>query len=340
MAGQIRIRWCAIIAALALLPAVASLSRAEETREIRLAQQFGIPFLPLTVMKERGLLEKAIAAEGLPEPKVSWAQFANGTVMNESLISGNLDIASGGIGPMITIWAKTRGSLQARGVASLGSLPLILNTTNPAVKTIADFTEQDKIAVPAVKVSIQAVTLQMEAERIWGPGQHQRLDHLTVSMTHPDATIALLGGRSEITAHFANAPFQYQQLTDPHVHRVLNSYEVTGGPHTSYVVWALGRFREANPRSYKAFLAALEEAMRFIREKPREAAEIYIAFEKSPLDADFVTKIITDPDNVFTVTPQNSMKFALFMERTGSIKEKPDSWKDMFFPELHDRQGS
>ena len=331
-----RARVLAVLVAF-LVPAV---GRAEEAREIRIAQQYGIPFLPLTVMKERRLLEEAMGAAGLPEPKVSWAQFANGTVMNESLISGNLDIASGGIGPLITAWARTRSNLRISGVASLGSLPLILNTSNPAVKAIADFTDKDKIAVPAVKVSIQAVTLQMAAEQLWGVGQQGRLDPLTVSMTHPDATIALLGGRSEITAHFANAPFQYQQLTDPRIHTVLNSYAVTGGPHTSYVVWSTGKFHDANPRSYAAFLAALEVAMQFIRDQPRAAAEIYIAFEKSTLSVEFVEKIIIDPDNVFTTTPQNIMKFALFMERTGSIKEKPAAWQDLFFRELHDRAGS
>jgi len=331
-------RWIAALLVILLL--APGRAHAEEARTIRIAQQYGIPFLPLTVMKERGLLESAALEAGLPQPKVEWAQFANGTVMNESLISNNLDIASGGIGPLITAWAKTRGNLQIAGVASLGSLPLILNTSNPAVRTIGDFTDKDKIAVPAVKVSIQAVTLQMAAEALWGPGQQNRLDPLTISMTHPDATIALLGGRSEITAHFANAPFQYQQLADPRIHAVLNSYAVTGGPHTSCVVWSTGKFHDANPRSYAAFLAALEAAMKFIHDQPREAAAIYIAFEKSTLGVDFVEKIVRDPDNVFTTTPQNMMKFALFMERTGAIKEKPARWTDLFFPELHDRPGS
>jgi NitT/TauT family transport system substrate-binding protein len=337
---KIRIALAAAIIGTAIPAILTTGSSAAEVQEIRIAQQFGIPFLPLTVVKERGLLEKHAAALGLPKPTVKWAQFANGTVMNESLISNNLDIASGGIGPMITIWAKTRGNMQVRGVASLGSTPLVLNTSNATVKTIADFGEKDKIAVPAVKVSIQAITLQMAAEQLWGVGQHNRLDHLTVSMTHPDATIALLGGRTEIDAHFANAPFQYQQLKDPRIHKVLNSYEVTGGPHTSYVAWAPSRFREANPQTYKALLAALQEAMTFIRENPREAANIYVDFEKSSLDVDFVAQVIADRDNVFTTTPQNSMKYALFMERTGSIKEKPASWKDMFFQEIHDQPGS
>ena len=121
---------------------------------------------------------------------------------------------------------------------------------------------------------------------------------------------------------------------------MLNSYAVTGGPHTSYVVWSTGKFHDANPRSYAAFLAALETAMQFIRDKPREAAATYVAFEKSTLAIDFVEKIIRDPDNVFTTTPQNVTRFAEFMHRTGRIKREAKSWKDLFFPELHDQPGS
>src|SRR6185312_3884163 len=110
-------------------------------------------------------------------------------------------------------------------VGAINSMPLYLNTRNPAVKTLKDFTDKDRIALPAVKVSIQAVTLQMAAEQAFGPGQQNKLDQLTVSMKHPDALAALLSGRSEVTAHFGSAPFQYQELEDKRAHRVLNSYD-------------------------------------------------------------------------------------------------------------------
>jgi NitT/TauT family transport system substrate-binding protein len=34
------------------------------------------------------------------------------------------------------------------------------------------------------------------------------------------------------------------------------------------------------------------------------------------------------------------MKYVDFMYSIGSIKTRPDSWKDMFFPEIHDAAGS
>jgi NitT/TauT family transport system substrate-binding protein len=316
-------------------------SRADaEVGTIRIAQQFGISYLPLIVMKQRALLEEEVARRGLPTPRVEWAQFSGASAMNDALISGNLDFATAGVGPMITVWDKTRRSLRVHGVAALGSMPNYLTTSSPDVRTLRDFTDRDKIALPAVKVGFQAVVLQMAAEREFGPGQQARLDPLTISLSHPDATTALLAGSKEITAHFASPPFQNQQLLDPKIHRVLSSYEVLGGPHTFNVIYGTGRFHDANPVTSAAFVAALDRAMGVINADPAGSVALYIAEEKSKLPAEFLLSIVKAEDTKFTIDPQAVMKFADFMVRSGSVKEVPSGWKDLFFPEIHDRKGS
>jgi len=310
-----------------------------QPREVRLAEQFGIGYLPLSIMKVRKLLEAEARARGV-EVTTAWVRFASGTAMNEALISDNLDFASGGVGPLLTIWARTRGNLDVKGVAALNSMPLYLNTINPNVKTIADFTEKDRIALPAVKVSIQAVILQMAAEKAFGPGNHTRLDHLTVSMSHPDGMAAMLSGRSEITAHFSSAPFQYQQLADPRVRRVLSSYDVLGGPHTFNSVWAMGRYRSGNPEIMAAFIAALDRAMGMIKDDPEGMAELWIADQGSRLSKDDAVKIIRDPENAWTTTPQKIMAFAAFMHRTGSIRARPERWQDVYVEDIAHLPGS
>ena len=60
---------------------------------------------------------------------------------------------------------------------------ITLYTINPNVKTIADFTETDRIAVPTVRLSFNAMMLQMAAEQLWN--EPHRLDHLTVALGHP-----------------------------------------------------------------------------------------------------------------------------------------------------------
>ena len=318
--------------------AVATVARAELS-EINVAQQYGISYLPLMIMEDQKLIEKHAKAAGL-DVKVGWAKFAGGNVMNDALLSNSLQFASGGVGPLVTIWARTRGNLDVRAVAAINSMPLYLNTRNPAVKTIKDFTEKDKIALPAAKVSIQAVTLQMAAEKVFGEGQQNRLDALTVSMSHPDAQAALLSSASEITAHFSSPPFQYQQLEKPGIHTVVNSYEVLGGPATFNVVWTTSKFRNENPKLYEAFVKALDEATAIINRDKKAAAETYLRLSKDKDTVADILAMLNDPNIVYTTTPQNVMKYVDFMAKVGAIKVRPDSWKDLFFPNVHNLQGS
>ena len=313
-------------------------ARAEMT-EIAVAQQYGIGYLPLMLMEEKKLIEKHAKAAGV-DVKVGWAKFAGGNVMNDALLSNSLQFASGGVAPLVTLWARTRGNLDVKAVAALNSMPLYLNTRNPNVKTLKDFTDKDRIALPAVKVSIQAITLQMAAEKTFGDDQQGKLDPLTVTLSHPDAQTALLSGQSEITAHFGSPPFQYQQLKNPAIHTVLNSYDVLGGPGTFNVVWTSSKFRAENPRIYDAFVKALDEAMGQINADRRAAAESYLRISKDKETVQDVVTMLNDPAIVFTTTPQNVMKYVDFMLKTGSVKVKPDSWKDLFFPNVHALPGS
>jgi NitT/TauT family transport system substrate-binding protein len=271
---------------------------------------------------------------------VTWAKFAGGNVMNDALLSESLHFAAGGVAPLVTLWAKTRGSYDIKAAAALNSMPLYLNTRNPKVKTIKDFTDKDKIALPAAKVSIQAVTLQMAAEQAFGPGQQNKLDALTVSMSHPDAQAAILSNSSEITAHFGSPPFQYQQLEKPEIHTVLNSYDVLGGPATFNLVWTTSKFRNQNPKVYASFIKALDESMAMINRDKHWAAQTYLRLSRDKDSIDDLLKILNDPNVKYTTTPQNVLKYVDFMQKIGSIKARPDSWKDLFFPNVHALPGS
>jgi len=325
--------------ALAALVALAPLAARGEMSEIKVARQYGISYLPLMLMEEQKLIEKHAKAAGV-DVTVSWARFAGGNVMNDAILSNSLQFASGGVGPLITLWAKTRGNLDVKGVSAINSMPLFLNTSNPNVKTIKDFTDKDRIALPAVKVSIQAVTLQMAAEQAFGEGQYAKLDPLTVSMSHPDGQTALLSGGSEITAHLSSPPFQYQQLKKPGIHKVLDSFAVLGGPATFNVVWTTTKFHNENPKLYQAFVEALDDAIAQINKDKRAAAEAYLRISKDKSSVDDILAMLNDPQIVFTTTPRAVMKYADFLYKVGSIKVKPASWKDLFFPNIASAPGS
>jgi NitT/TauT family transport system substrate-binding protein len=219
-------------------------------------------------------------------------------------------------------------------------MPLFLNTIKPEIKTIKDFTEKDRIALPAVKVSIQAVVLQMAAEKVFGKGQEHKLDPWTVSLSHPDGLSQMMSGRSEITAHLTSAPYQYEELKDKRVHKVLDSYEVLGGPHTFNSIWATEKLYKGEPKVVKAFLAALEDAIKYIKSDPDGAAAMWVKNTKSRLPVEEVARIVKLPENEWTMTPKKVMVFADYMSRVGMIPVKPDSWKDVYIDEVHNLPGS
>jgi NitT/TauT family transport system substrate-binding protein len=311
-----------------------------EVKEVRIAEQFGIGYLPLQIIKNQHLLEKEAAKQGLGDVAVTWTNLAGGAAMNEALLSGSLDFVSGGVAPFITLWAKTRGNLDVRGVAALDALPIYLVTNNPAVKSLKDLSEKDRIGLPAVKVSIQAVTLQMAAEQAFGEGKHDVLDQYTVTLRHPDAYAALISGKSEITGHFGGPPFQEQELAHPGTRLLVNSYDVLGGPATFNLVWTKASFRRDNPKIYAAFLTSLRQAIELINTNPKEAVRIYLEEDEAKLDPDFLLKLVTSPEAKYTTTPLNVTKYATFLAKTGAVKVKADSWKDLFFPEVHAEPGS
>jgi NitT/TauT family transport system substrate-binding protein len=336
-----RRRWLAIT--LCVVAVVVSLFSAQSARaegKIRIAEQFGIVYLLLNVAQDQKLIEKHGKKNGV-DVDVEWLKLSGGSAVNDALLSGSIDIAGAGVGPLLTIWDRTQGKQNVKGVASLGNFPYYLVTNNPGVKSIADFTDKDRIAVPAVGVSVQSRILQLASAKLWGDKEFARLDKFSVAVPHPDATAAIIKGGTEITGHFGNPPFQEQELAgNPNARVVLNSYQVLGGPASATVLYATEKFRSDNPKTYKAFIDALAESAQFITKNPEKAADIYIKVSNANIDRNLLLKIIKNPEVQFKVTPQNTYTLAEFMHRIGAIKNKPASVKDYFFDDAHNVAGS
>jgi NitT/TauT family transport system substrate-binding protein len=328
-----------LIAAFAL---VLSAHAHAEVDEVTLAKQFGIGSLTFIVMEQQKLYEKALAAGNVGHPvNVRWVKFTGGAAMNDAILSGHLSFALAGVGPLATMWAKTRDNIKVRGVCAANSMPMLLNTRDPDVKTIRDFTSKNKIALPGVKVSIQAILLEMAAAKAFGDEEYAKLDPLTTTLSHADGMAELLSPNSPVDSHFTSPPFSYEEVEHPGIHTVLNSYDILGGPGTLNTVYATTRFRDENPKVYAAFLRAFREATDFINQHKREAARIYVEVSKDKsATEDELVKMLENPDIQFTMAPQGVMKVVSFMHKHGRIKVEPKAWSDMFFPEVHDLAGS
>ena len=329
-----------IAAALVALVLVGCGSR--PANEIRIPRGAGgVGFLPLLVMEKHRLIEKHAAEAGVSNLTVRWVDLGGPSVVNDALLSGAADYAAAGPPAMLTLWDRTRESIGVAGVAAMTSLPMYLNTNAAHLKSVDDLREGDKIAVTAIKVSIPALVMQMYAARKYGSTEATRFDRYTVSMTHPDAVVALLSGATGISAHFSSPPFHQRERRDPKIRTIMTSDEVMGGSTTFTMLSTTKKFRDDNPKIYAAVLRALEEANARIASAPREAAEILLASTPdSGFSIDETVAMLTDRAVRFTTTPENVSKYADFMHQIGSIKQQPASWKDVFFPEIHSAPGS
>lgn len=305
-----------------------------EAKTLRVAKQYGLGYIQLMIMEDQKLVEKHAKAAGLGEITVDWSTFRSSDVMNDALISGNLDFASLGPTGIITIWSRTRNNIDIRAASGINAMAWTLNVRDPAIKSLRDFTPAHRIAVPAVKVSGQATALQIAAAKEFGDKEFEKLDSLTVSLSHPDATAMMLTGKTEIVANFSSPPFSNVQLKNPEVRTILNSDDILGGPISFNVIAATAKFRNENPKLYGAFLSALKEATEMVSKDKEAAAETYLRLTKDRSSKEELVAILSDKTTHITTDVLNLGSFTDFMGKVGRLKNAPADWKkEMLFPE-------
>src|SRR5437773_1751447 len=321
--------------ALAAAPARADVS------EVRISHGYGVLYLPLMIMTSEKLVEKHAKAAGFPDVRAEYKVLDGGNVIDDAMLSGALDIASIGVAGFLTLWAKAKANpaLEIRGLTGMSSSSIYLMTRNPTVKSLKDFTDKDRIAVPGIKTSLPAVLLHMAAAKEFGDANYAKLDPITVALPHPEALTVMLSGKSEINSHMASPPFSYIEDATPGLHRVFSTVDILGNI-TLDMTYTRRRFYEANPKLCAAFIAALNEANALIAKDKKKAAEIYLAISKQKSSPDEIVKILNDPNSKFSAVPDGTMKYAEFMFRVGTIKAKPVTWKELFFPPIHAAAGS
>jgi NitT/TauT family transport system substrate-binding protein len=303
-----------------------------ETNVIKIGKQYGLPYIQFVIMEDGKLIEKHAKLQGLGDMKVEWATLGGPAQINDGIISGAIDIGAVGLPNLITMWEKTRTNVKVRAIAGLNFMPLLLVTRNPNLKTLKDYGEKDRIALPSVKISMQAILLEMAAAQEFGQANYEKLDPLTVSMGHPDAFAAVNSG-TEVTSHFSSAPFQNRQLKMPGYHQVISSYDIIG-PHSVSCISMTTKFHDDNPKAVAAILGAMKEATAWIKSDKKAAAEAYLRVTKDKMPVEEMIAILNDPTMVITIVPKGADKISEFLAKVGRIKAKPDNWKDYYFGDV------
>jgi NitT/TauT family transport system substrate-binding protein len=311
-----------------------------DTSEVRIVHGIGLTYLPVYIAVEQKFIEKRAAAEGLNDLTVTPIRMASGSAATDMVLSSNADFAVAGFTTMLSAWDKTSGNQKIKGVMALCDTPVFVVSTDPAIKSIKDFGEDDRIAVNAVKVSVQALALQLAASKTFGWDERFKLDPLTVSIPAADATAALLSGATEIKTAASYLPFSVQLMDSDKTHLVLNSFDATG-PTNMTTLFTTQKFQAENQKVYKAVQEGLQDAIDFINKDQRAAAEIYLKYEPNENGIDWVQKIISNPVLVtYQSAPHGTELLGQFMHDIGTLDNRPASWKDVYWEPAYGLPGN
>jgi len=317
-----------------------SMASAQAPLTVKFVQQRGLLYLPIDMMVSGGILQKEATKLGLGKVDATVVTLSGPGPVTDALLSGAADYGTAALPSLLTLWDKTHGTAnEVKAVGTVANGAMVLYTINPNVKSIRDFTDKDRIAVPSVRISFNAMMLEMAAEKEWG--DPHKLDHLTVGLGHPDAVVALSAGygQASITAHIAVQPFTDRGLKLPGAHVIADSRDVFGGPLTQITLLSTKQTKEKNPLLFKAVANALEESIKVANGDKRAAAVLWKEANKASESVEELTALLSDPGFAFTAEPHRIAFFAAFLNRIGSMKSKVGDWKELFWETAHKQKG-
>jgi NitT/TauT family transport system substrate-binding protein len=302
---------------------------ADTVKSVRIAFGNGLAYLPFYVGRKQGLFASALAAAGFAGVSVEWPKISGTAALNDSMLSGSIDLDVAGTPGLLLIWDRTRGRANAiLGCAGVTTMPLLMVTLTDRIRTLADFTAKDRIAMPS-SVGTEATMLRMACVETFGKGQQGRLDSNLVSLSHPDAVTALLNGI--VTAYVGSPPYTEFVLSHPKARAALRSPDVFKGKTSFVLLCARKAFAEQNPRITAALAAALGKANAFIAGNPAEAAQIYVEQAPSKIfTAPLIEQILKDPEMAYTTQPFGVERIGQFMASVGQIQKAPTGWQEVF----------
>jgi sulfonate transport system substrate-binding protein len=319
---------------------VAGPAAAQQKTEISLSRQPGILYMPTHIIEKQKLIEKHAAALGLPNITTKWITFSGGGAQTDALLAGGVDILNTGTGNLLLLWDRTRGGVK--GIVACSAQPMLLISRDPNIKSLKDIGPNDKIAVPTVKISTQAIVLQIAAAEMFGADQWSKLDSNTVQLGHPDAYAAMANSQHEVRNHFTIPPYTFLELKNvAGAHTILSSPDVMGGPLTQAQFFTTTKFADANPKIIAAVRAATKEAQDLIRSDTKTAVDIYKEITGDKTGAVDLLAWLKEPGMMeWSLEPQGTMKFATHLFKVGTLKTQPKAWTDYYLPIASDLKGN
>lgn len=274
--------------------------------EIRIAEQYGIAYAPVQIMRHQGLLE-----EKLPGVKVVWEQMINTAAIREAMVADKLDVGFMAIPPFYIGWDK---GMDWKIFTGLSSVPGGL-VVPKEIKSLEDITEKDRIALPQPG-SVQHILLSMACDREFN--NPQKMDNLLVTLSHPDGMNALFS-KNEIKAHFTSTPYLESELKNEEFHKILDVKEAFGGDFSFIVGVTTKKFHDQNSELYQALNEGVREAIEFINNNPEKAAKILTQYYDLPQEE--ILEYLTSEDTHYSTKVKGTKEFSEFMYKTKYISK-------------------
>lgn len=287
----------------------------DNTKEIRIAEQYGIAYAPVQIMRHQELIEKHV-----PGIKVIWEQMANTAAIREAMVADKLDVGFMAIPPFLIGWDK---GMDWKIFSGLSYVPVGLVTENN-ITSLDDIKEEDRIALPQPG-SVQHILLSMASEKLFN--DTHRFDNSLVTLSHPDGMNAILSGK-EIKGHFTSTPYLQNEISNDGYHQILDGKEAFG-EEFSFIVGVTTKSLHENNEVYVGLNKALEESIEFIENNPEEAAKILK--EYYDLNEEDILSYLTLEDTDYNSMVKGTKRFAEFMKENEYISKVYENNKDIMW---------
>ena len=316
-------------------------ANAAEVNNVAIATTIGLAQFPGRLAKDLNLIEKRAATLGIPDLKVSLQEVTSGIVVSDLLLSGHAGVGIGGAVPMFNLWNKTNG--RVKGMMAISEGDMFLMTCDPHIKSIRDYTDNDRIAMTDLRTTTYAMMLQMKAAEEFGWDERNRFDRISVAMSDPDGMGAILSCKTDVKSQMTILPQSTAELASGKARVIFSSDEVLGHPYTFDAAFTTVEFKRDSPKVYEAVTGGLADAIKFIKENPEKAADMYMKDEPYFGPREMLIKLIkseTADHFSYTDTPNSTEAFTDFMYKSGTFKNQPKSWKDVWFENVWDLPGT
>lgn len=269
------------------LPIFAGGNQEKELEEINVSYVKSPFNLPSIVMKERGMLEKAFAEQGI---EVRYHEITSGAKQAQAMAAGSLDI--GGVMNTTSVLLAHSAGNDVRIIAGYSRPVKIFSIVsgNQEIRSIPDL-KGSKVAGPKGTVLHQLLLAALESEGM----SIQDVEFLQMGL--PQASTAMIAGQID-AALLAGSLVLNAQKQGAHIITTAEGYVTP-----KLVIAARGGFLDAHPEAAQLYLEIHKSALGWVEQNLEEA--LLIGAEEQGISLQEARRLYEWTQFIESLTPQD-----------------------------------